>query len=209
MSLRDNLLAVRSLDEIRKAVASQDADLRAVLAGKYQMMLAEEFGAPTELDEDETAEFQEQCEAIATALNQVVMSAVPPETEHGDWAGLFSMIADVKGLLVPCDLPLDGYKHLHTWGLYRKLLRGRIPDRMDGLLRLIEEGRPLIGKTMESDWSMYSWLDRAEIADLLQTLSDVEFGGDDGSGLTDFHTDFLASLTWLHKNDVDVLLLMD
>ena len=209
MSLRDQCLAVKSIDEIRAAIASRDANLRSILAQKYEESLADDYGPPAELDEDEAADLEERREAVATALDQVVMGAEAPETEHGDWGGLFSLIADVKDLIVPCELPLDGYKHLHVWAPYRGRLKSRVPDRIDGLLRLIEEGRPLLGKRLESDWSMYSWLTRSEIADLLQTLSGVEFGNHDVSGLTDFHNAFLASLNWLHENDVDVLLLMD
>ena len=209
MSLRDRFVAVKSIDELRRVIASGDVELRAKLAERYDKILSDEYGDADDLDADEAAELKDERKAIARALDRIVMSERPPAREHGDWSGAFELIAELNGLLIRARFPIDTYKHLHTWEPYRKRIRKQVSPDVAQLLAHLERGRPLRGASMESDWAMYAWLDGGEIACLHDALVRVALGDDNGSGLADFHKVLLASLKKLRTKGAELLLVAD
>ena len=142
MSLRDNIIAVKSIADLRSAIASNDTALHANLAKAYDDILRDEFGDPSDLDEDDAEEFNERREAIAAALNDIILCDEPPTVEAGEWWYVYDLIVDELKLRVRCDVPLETYKHLHTWNPYRQRIGNQISDDVDRLLSYLEEGRP-------------------------------------------------------------------
>jgi hypothetical protein len=209
LSLRDRFVAVRSIDELRRVIASKDVELRSKLADRYDKILSDEYGDADDLDADEAAELKEERKVIARALDRIIMSKQPPAREHGDWSGAFELIAELNGLRIRCRFPIDSYKHLHTWEPYRERIRPQVSPDVDELLAHLEQGRPLLGTSMASDWAMYAWLDGDEIACLHDSLVKVALGDDNGSGLAEFHKALIASLKVLRKKGAELLLVAD
>jgi hypothetical protein len=209
VSLRDNFLAVRSIDSLRRVIASKNSELYSELAARYDKVLLEEYGDADDLDEAGAADLKDHREEIATALDQIIMSDQPPAIEHGDWVGAFELIAELLGIEICGKFPINGYKHHYTWGPYRERIHPQISADVDRLLSLLDSGRPLLGTSMESDWTMYAWLSGDEIACLHDALVKVAVGDDDGSGLAEFHKDLLASLKLLCKKGAELLMVAD
>lgn len=209
MSLRDRFIAVRSIDELRRVIASKDVELRAKLAERYDKIVSDRYGDPDDLDEDEAAELKDERKTIAKALDRIIMSERPPAREHGDWSGVFELIAELNVLHIRCRFPIDSYKHWHTWEPYRERIRPQAPPEVDKLLEHLQQGRPLCGTSMASDWAMYAWLKGDEIACLHDYLVKVALSDDDGSGLAEFHKALIASFKVLRKKGADLLLVAD
>jgi hypothetical protein len=200
---------MKSIDELRRVIASKDFELHSKLTERYDKILSDEYGDADDLNADQAADLQETREEIATALDRILMSEQPPATEHGYWSGAFELIADLIGLHIPCKFPINSYKHLQTWAPYREHIRPQISPGVDKLLSHLERGRPLFGAAMESDWAMYAWLNGDEIACLHDSLVKVALGDGNDSDLADFHKVLIASLKSLRKKGAELLLVAD
>ena len=97
-------------------------------------------------------------------------------------------------------LELDDWKHYHVWEDYISAVEGKIPDECLEMLRMLQIGRPLKGKSIDHDGCCYAWLTADEVKTLFAALKKVKKAEvDDGDCLDMFHEEVVDSLKIAYK----------
>lgn len=187
MSTRTHIVSITKLDPIRDSVASNnDALVEAVMA-RYVDGLREEYDGE-EPDEDELEEFREYVESM-------IKCPETPEEEPGCWNYVVELLAAHFNLELEDDYPFnEGWKHYQVWEPYRKMLAGHITADCDASLQHMQDGRPLKGSRIDHDGCVFGWLAPEEVAELHESLSQLDDALITDEDLADFHETFVESL---------------
>ena len=203
MSLRDEVLPIPSVEQLRQRIISGDTSLlhRARAAAKEE--LQNDFGDVDELGDEEREEFDDELAQRTAKLDTFFSSEPHPEIEDGELLGTIeSVIFDTK-LYTELPIPFNKtYKHTSCWPPYIKQVSGQVSEVAIALLTYLNVGRPLRGQRLESDWGFYSWLSTSEMRQLHEELSQVSIDGD----LDEFHDDLIVSLRMLLDNGSEMFL---
>lgn len=195
MSLRPMLWSVPSVEPILKLAGSNDAKWMEVVDAALREREAESSGPA------------EEAAAIRRAATELLAGTVAgPETDrHVEvvslWAnrvlplGRFDYDADPATLdpTKPRMLTDGDWKH-EAWDDYRDRVEPRLDADVAQMVQFLCVGRPLAGTRVESGWSYYAWLERAELDRLLGGLGAARGQGEAGDELDEFHEELLG---WL------------
>jgi hypothetical protein len=173
------MLSVKSLEPIKKAVASQD---RVLLDALVQALDNEDFRAYAE---------------------GMVMASSPPAKEPGCWNYLVRPLAEHFGLS-PELLPLDDWKHYAVWEDYRALVDPLVSEPARALLKFLEAGRPFVGTSVTHDGCVFAWLSAAETKSLLAELEPLD--AEEFGELDEFHEELVECLRETADRDSELFL---
>lgn len=207
MSTRDFMIAIKSIQPIREIVGSKDQALFDELLESAKSEIEEEFGPEDELDEDDQEEYDEQLDETKAELNQLIMADGSIKTEPGSWIYLIKRIIEIRDLATVSDFNFNaGYKHYYAWEPYRELVQKRISPEANEALQFLEHGRPLRGKKIDHDGSLFAWLTNQEAASLHDSLSQINWPELGDEELEDFHNDLVEALGIVVEEKSDLLL---
>ncbi|MCM2369213.1 hypothetical protein [Aporhodopirellula aestuarii] len=180
MSMRDHFYSLTSIEAIRACVASgNESAVEAIVRGYLE---------DSDLELDDEPEYRHNAETM-------IMCEKPPRKEPGCWFHVVPYLAVHLGLSPDDNLPInEGWKHSHVWHPYRKLLRRHITRASRQYLAHLDDGRPLLGKAIQYNGCVFSWLIGTEVQDLYESLSKLDPSVITIPDLTGFHEDFVESL---------------
>ena len=175
MSLRPMLWSVPSVEPLRKIVGSNNA--------KWM----EPIEAAMRKRDDSSAERAKEHERFRKAAGELLAGRVEGPAERDEHVEIVTVWAQptlsLRGFDYDADpatldpaqprMLTDGdWKHA-AWEEYRELIEPLVDEDVLRLAGYLVDGRPLAGARIESSWSYYAWLDRPELARLIEGLTDA------------------------------------
>jgi hypothetical protein len=165
MSLRCYIRGFR-LEKMRAMFGSRDAAAYKAAADAFK----EEFGG----DEDEDEEEREEAEKVLAVCRRAIFEGVPfdgldaEDSSHVRAASILASVGQKHKFT-----SFEDWKVTHVFPPFFKDYAKALPPRGRELLTFLAEGRPLFGRSVNTDWSYCAYMALDEVKELHAALAQL------------------------------------
>jgi hypothetical protein len=194
MSLRPEICGF-SLAKLRSLLGSRNQDILKTLLTECDQQFV---GDDSESDKD-----RRWTEQVKEVIRRAIMKGAPfPDLDAEDETHVAAMMVLAAHEQSPLPTESSIWKApvlADLWEAIGEKLPARVAPLYDGMLN----GRPLLGKRIDSSWSFYAWLTCQEVTILWQSLETIRRVEPDPTG-NGFLGELASWLEQIHKGAYDL-----